>query len=149
MLKEATHCRKCGTVNDAAFHFCGNCGIPLNLPLVQNSSSSSLLALEKQIRTKVESGYRVIARTETSAQLVLPKSFDAATAIVLAIVVPALCAALLLASKDWTTLAYVGIGASQLLFIGYVLLYLGNHDATTYLYIDLELDGRAYQIEKF
>jgi zinc-ribbon domain len=87
------YCRECGTAIDAAAEFCPGCGTPVNPPaqretVVQASPANrsgrpatpSLEArreiLQAELRRYTRKGYRVVAQTDTTAQLVKPKTFS-------------------------------------------------------------------------
>lgn len=67
--------------------------------------------LEQEIQSYVRKGYRVLSQTDTSAQLVKPKKFNALLAILLLIMM-------------------------VLPFIVYLLIYMAAKDKTVYITVD-------------
>jgi len=103
--------------------------------------------LETLIQQRIKDGYRIIARSESTAQLVKPKQFDSAMAIAFAIVIPALSGLFWALDKDLALVGALGIAAGQVLFLGYVLVYLGKADETDYLYTDPNKGGQVWSIK--
>ena len=122
-------CTSCNDENPDGYLFCGNCG--KSLPSFSGSpvsaSAQHALILDKQIPEYISRGFHVIARTETTTQLLKPKSlgcfwglFWLGVSIVISIFVPVPISCFL----------------PILILLSYLAYYLTKKDEAIYLYVD-------------
>lgn len=82
----------------------------MDKPLLDEASRQALL--DQEVQKYVRRGYRVIARTSTTAQLVKPKQFS-------------------------LLIALLGLLCLLIGFVIYLLIYASMKDSTVYLSIDM------------
>jgi zinc-ribbon domain len=129
MSSSQRFCSECGAAIDVAAKFCSGCGTQVNAPAegvtavpvspASASSQPATLSLEErreilhaELGRYALAGYRVVAQTDTTAQLIRPKTFSC------------LIAAVLLAFT-------FGI-----LLVPYLIWYVARRDEQVYLEID-------------
>jgi hypothetical protein len=128
-------CTNCGTDNAEGLRFCGNCGTPLALPSIPpnqptpptstvEETASKISTIEQRraildwaISQRIRLGYRLAARSDTTAQLVKPKSFNAVFAVICVLLI-------------------VLFGVGLVLLIIYFIAYLAQKEKSVYLEVD-------------
>ena len=84
-MAERVYCPNCGHSNSPHRVTCKECGQNLKDPLIQStavthelelSAQEASAILDREVAKYVERGFRVISRTDATAQLVKPKSFS-------------------------------------------------------------------------
>ena len=80
MAYKVSPCPRCGQLNTSMRKTCKQCGVDLAEALGESepevSSAIQSEKLEQNIAQYVRQGYRVMSRTEKSAQLMRPKEFS-------------------------------------------------------------------------